>query len=82
MPKQHPNNFGPVVLTKPQQKLCEFGGYDQSDLRMARLIAAKVCERYGQDTGDELDRIRKGEIWNDHIAVQAALSAIRITKAS
>lgn len=80
--RERSGGFGPVVLTKAQQKLCEFGGYGQEDLRLARLIGAQVCERYGMDTAEELDRIRKGEIWNDHIAVQASLAAIRITKAS
>lgn len=72
---------GPVTLTPPQRKLCQFGGYDKDDLATARLVAAEVCETYGQDTPEELACIRKGEIWNDHIAVQAALAAIRINKA-
>lgn len=77
---KHTPGFGPVTLTKDQRRLCAFGGYDQADLRMARLIAAEVCERYSYDTADELERIRKGEIWNDHPSVQAALAAIRVTK--
>lgn len=72
--------IGPVVLSPAQRGLCEFHGYAKDDLAMARLIAAEVCQTYGQDTPEELDRIRRGEIWNDHVAVQAALAAIRVTK--
>ena len=44
-------------------------------------LRERVWDVMKQDTPDELARIRRGEIWNDHIAVQAALAAIRITKA-
>lgn len=73
---------GPFRLSDAQRELCRFHGYDPDDLALARLIGTEVCEDYGQDDQFHMARIRAGDIWNDHIAVQAALSAIRITKAA
>jgi len=52
------------------------GPFSGPDAELARAIAMAVIPWYGNDDGPTHERIIKGGIWNDHIAVQAALAAI------
>ena len=52
------------------------GPFMGSDAELARACAMAVLPYYGSDDGDTHQRILKDGIWNDHVAVQAALAAI------
>lgn len=52
------------------------GPFMGPDVELARACAKIAVSDYGDDTGEAFDRIMAGDIWNDHVAVQAALSAI------
>ncbi len=52
-------------------------GVTWNDLELARKVAMEAWEKYGGDDGPTCDRIRANGIWNDHIAVQAAIAAIK-----
>ena len=52
------------------------GPFAGPDAELARACAMAVIEWYGSDDEVTMDRIRKNGIWNDHIAVQAALATI------
>lgn len=56
------------------------GPFMGPDTEFARAVAAAVVEWYGDDTEQALERIRVGQIWNDHIAVQAALATVHNIK--
>lgn len=58
-----------------------FHGYDKEDLTLAREIATKVMETYGDLTEVEWKHWREHGPWNDHPSVQSALAAIRYVKA-
>lgn len=62
------------------RRLLPFGNYEPADLGLARTIATQVVERYGENTAEEMARIRRDGIWNDHPAVQAALVAIKYVR--
>lgn len=70
----------PVTITedKPAPEYKPFGSSVEL-LAKARRIATLVVEDWGQDTGEAMERIRAGNIWNDHPAVQAALMALQST---
>lgn len=70
-----------VTQQRAEDMVHRFGSHSASDLDAARAIASAAVEVYGMDEGADLDRIRAGQIWNDHVAVQAALAAIRLARA-
>ncbi len=59
-----------------------FSDYSPAELAAARAIACAVIPIWGAGEGAEAKReqeaARSGDIWNDHIAVQAALVAVRM----
>jgi hypothetical protein len=52
------------------------GPFTGPDAELARAIAMAVIPWYGNDDATTHQRIMQNGIWNDHIAVQAALAAI------
>lgn len=52
------------------------GPFIGPDLELAKACAVATIVDYGNDTPDEHKRIMAGGIWNDHIAVQTALTVI------
>jgi hypothetical protein len=52
------------------------GPFSGPDAELARACAMAVIPWYGNDNAVTHQRIMKAGIWNDHIAVQAALAAI------
>lgn len=52
------------------------GPFIGPDVELARACALATIPYYGNDTPEEYQRIMAGGIWNDHIAVQTALTAI------
>lgn len=55
----------------------KFGDQTPEELEEARAAATAAIEIYGDFQQQELwDRFRKNGIWNDHAAVQSALSII------
>lgn len=56
------------------------GPWIGEDAELARACAMAVIPFYGTDEPEEHQRILKNGIWNDHIAVQAALAAIHNMK--
>lgn len=57
------------------------GPFIGPDAELARACAMAVLPFYGMDEPDEYQRILKDGIWNDHVAVQAALAAIHNMRA-
>lgn len=54
-----------------------FGQHTPEELEEARAIATDAIEMYGDFPNQEIwDRFRSGGIWNDHVAVQAAIVAV------
>lgn len=53
------------------------GPYLGPDTDLARECAMAVIPDYGNDDEITHQRIMKNGIWNDHVAVQAALTAIQ-----
>ena len=52
------------------------GPFIGEDAELARACAMAVIPDYGSDDAVTHARIMKNGIWNDHVAVQAALTAI------
>lgn len=52
------------------------GPFIGADVELARACAIVTIPYYGNDTPEEHQRIMAGRIWNDHIAVQTALTVI------
>lgn len=52
------------------------GPFIGPDAELARACAIVTIRDYGNDTPEEHQRIMAGGIWNDHIAVQTALTTI------
>lgn len=52
------------------------GPFTGADAELARACAMVTIPDYGNDDPDTHQRIMQNGIWNDHIAVQAALTAI------
>lgn len=58
------------------------GVHDREDLEAARGIASAAIDTYGDfETKEIWDQYRTRGIWNDHVAVQAALVAIKMMRA-
>lgn len=56
------------------------GPFIGPDVELARAAAMAVLPFYGSDDAITHERIMKNGIWNDHVAVQAALAAIHYLK--
>ncbi len=52
------------------------GPFSGPDAELARACAMAVIPWYGNDDAATHQRIMANGIWNDHVAVQAALAAI------
>jgi hypothetical protein len=52
------------------------------DADLARACARVAVADYGDDAGEAYERIMAGNIWNDHVAVQAGLSVIASLRAA
>lgn len=57
-----------------------FFGVTPKELELARKCALEAVEDYGSDDGVTHQRILNEGIWNDHVAVQAAINAIKAIK--
>jgi hypothetical protein len=57
-------------------------GVTDEELELARQAGIRAAVKYGDDVGSQLDKIRAGQIWNDHVAVQGAIEAIKAIKQS
>ena len=57
-----------------------FGTASADDLEAARAIAMGAIEMYGDLNEAEMKDAEERGIWNDHVAVQAALAAIRMMR--
>jgi hypothetical protein len=55
-------------------------GLEPEEMELARECAKKAVEKYGDDVGEQFQKIMRGEIWNDHVAVQAAVETIKALK--
>jgi hypothetical protein len=55
-------------------------GITDEELELARQAGIRAAVKYGDDVGAQLDQIRSGQIWNDHVAVQGAIEAIKALK--
>jgi hypothetical protein len=80
-----PFTFGEVLsaprLNEARELRRTFNGIaDAALLEVARAAAMAAIEDYGDDDRPTLDRMRDHGIWNDHIAVQAALCALKMAK--
>jgi hypothetical protein len=60
-------------MTKAEKHPGPFSG---PDAELARACAVLAVLDYGNETGVQFDKIKAGNIWNDHVAVQSALAAI------
>lgn len=58
------------------------GPFVGPDAELARAAAMAVIPWYGDDDETTHQRILKDGVWNDHVAVQAALAAIHHLKAA
>lgn len=57
------------------------GTEDHEDLEAARGIASAAIDRYGDFVNEAIwEQFRRDGIWNDHVAVQAALVAIKMMR--
>jgi hypothetical protein len=56
------------------------GPFIGPDAELARACAMAVIPFYGNDDADTHQRIMCDGVWNDHVAVQAALAAIHHLK--
>jgi hypothetical protein len=56
------------------------GPFSGADAELARACAMAVIPFYGSDDKVTHARIVKNGVWNDHVAVQAALAAIHYLK--
>jgi hypothetical protein len=52
------------------------GPFSGPDAELARACAMAVIPLYGTDDEATHERIMTNGVWNDHVAVQAALTAI------
>jgi hypothetical protein len=55
-------------------------GLSEAEMVLARACATRAAVKYGDDSGAQLESIRAGKIWNDHVAVQAAIETIKALK--
>jgi hypothetical protein len=55
-------------------------GITDEELELIRKIVREPILKYGDDIGPQLERIRNGEMWNDHIAVQAGIAILKELK--
>lgn len=58
------------------------GPFIGPDAELARACAMVTIQDYGNDDPDTHQRIMRDGIWNDHVAVQAALTAIHSIRKS
>ena len=56
------------------------GPFTGHDAELARACAMAVIPFYGDDDEVTHQRIMKDGVWNDHVAVQAALACIHYFK--
>lgn len=56
------------------------GPWIGEDAELARACAMAAIQDYGTDDPETHQRILKDGVWNDHVAVQAALAAIHSLK--
>lgn len=70
------------IKVEAEQVIRTFGMTDHADLDAARAIASAAIDTYGDFPNGEIwEQYRSQGIWNDHVAVQAALVAIKMSRA-
>lgn len=69
-----------TVKRLAEQKISEFGSQAPSDLEAARAVATAAHEIYSSLEPSEWERFKADGIWNDDVAVQAALAMYRLCK--
>lgn len=57
-----------------------FGDQTHFELQCARAVASAAIEKYGDLNEIEWKDFKERGIWNDHVAVQAALTMLRLNR--
>ena len=69
-----------ILYDVVKESLLDQSRFNLTDLAVAREIATQTIEDYGDMSEVEWIKFRKDGIWNDHVAVQAALIGMMVAR--
>lgn len=69
-----------TVKRRAEELIAEFGNQTPDELEIARAVATAAHETYSSFDPPEWERFKKNGIWNDDVAVQAAIAMYRLCK--
>lgn len=69
-----------TVKKRADELIAAFGSHTPDELEAARAVATAAHEIYSSFDPPEWERFKKDGIWNDDVAVQAALAMYKLCK--
>lgn len=69
-----------IVHKRAAELIANFGDQTVDELEAARAVATAAHETYSSLEPPEWERFKESGIWNDDVAVQAALAMLKLCK--